>query len=89
MREKPKILIYGTGVIGSIYAVTLSNAGHDVSVYARGNRLQSLKSKGLLYSDNKSVKKAPVKILDTLNPADVFDYIFVPMRYEQIETNSR
>ena len=84
--NKQRILIYGTGVIGSIYAVKLSNAGYDVSVIARGSRLQSLKTKGLLYSENNSVKKATVTILDKLNPTDVFDYIFVPVRYEQIET---
>jgi len=81
-----KILIFGTGVIGSIYAARIANAGHDVYVYARGNRLQSLKNKGLLYIENNSVKKAPVTILDKLNPADIFDYVFVPIRYDQIET---
>ena len=86
MRERYKLLIYGTGVIGSIYAVKLSNAGHDVSVYARGNRLQSLESKGLLYRENKAVLQASVTVLDKLNPTDVFDYIFVPIKYEQIET---
>ena len=86
MERKYKILIYGAGVIGSIYAVTLSKAGYDVSMYARGSRLQSLKSKGLLYSENNSTKKASATILDKLNPLDIFDYIFVPVRYEQIET---
>jgi 2-dehydropantoate 2-reductase len=80
-----KILIYGTGVIGSIYAVKLSNAGYDVSVYARGNRLLLLESKGLLYSENDSVVKASVKILGKLNPKDIFDYVFVPVKYEQID----
>jgi 2-dehydropantoate 2-reductase len=82
MSDKRKILIFGTGVIGSIYAVKLSNAGHSVYVYARGNRLQSLENKGLLYSENNTIKKAPVTILDKLSPTDIFDYIFVPIKYE-------
>ena len=86
MKKSYKLLIYGTGAIGSIYAVKLSSAGHDVYVYARGNRLLSLKNKGLLYFENSMVKSASVKVLDKLNPADIFDYIFVPVRYEQIET---
>ena len=32
-------LIYGTGVIGSLYAVLFSKAGYPVSVYAKGRRL--------------------------------------------------
>jgi 2-dehydropantoate 2-reductase len=79
-------LIYGTGVIGSIYAVKLSNAGYDVSVYARGRRLHSLKTKGLLYNEKRTVLKASVRVLDKVNPTDIFDYIFVPVKYEQIET---
>jgi 2-dehydropantoate 2-reductase len=81
-----KILIYGAGVIGSIYAVKFSNAGYDVSVFARGSRLEVLRNKGLLYYDNASVKKANVTVMSELNPLDVFDYIFVAVRYEQIET---
>ena len=80
-----KVLVFGAGVIGSIYALKLSNAGHDVTLYARGKRLQSLKSKGLLYNEKKEVKKARVKIADTINAAERFDYVFVAVRYEQID----
>ena len=34
-----KIHVFGAGVIGCIYAVKFSNAGHDVYVYARRSRL--------------------------------------------------
>jgi len=81
-----KILIYGAGVIGSIYAVRFAKAGHRVSVYARGSRLASLKSKGLLYKELNSAEKASVEVLDRINPVETFDYIFVAVRYEQIET---
>jgi len=82
---KCSILIYGTGVIGSIYAVKFSNAEYNVSVYARGNRLQSLKSKGLLYRENDTIKRVSITVLEKLNPENTFDYIFVAVRYEQIE----
>ena len=81
-----KILIYGAGVIGSIYAVTLSSAGYDVTVYARGNRLTALESKSLLYNVNGIVKKASVSVISKLSSEDVYDYVFVTVRYDQIET---
>ena len=81
-----KILIYGAGVIGSIYAVMLSNAGYDVTVYARSARLQSLQSKGLLYEDKGTVKKARVIISDKVKAHDIYDYVFIAVRYEQVET---
>ena len=34
MSSKSRVLIYGAGVIGSIYAVKFANAGHDVFVFA-------------------------------------------------------
>ena len=34
-----RILIYGAGVLGSLYAALLAKAGYDISIYARGKRL--------------------------------------------------
>ena len=85
MQQPYKILIYGTGVIGSIYATKLSNAGFNVSVYSRGNRLQVLQKKGLLYHDNGTIKKADVKVLEEIRSTDIFDFIFVTVRRKQIE----
>ena len=51
-----RILIYGTGVIGSLYAALLSEMEMDVSVYVRGNRLKSLQEQGLRYKAGQEVK---------------------------------
>ena len=40
-----RILIYGAGVIGSLYATLFAEAGYDTSIYARGKRLEFLKEK--------------------------------------------
>ena len=61
-----KILIYGAGVIGSLYAALLAKSGQDVTVYARGRRLESLRKNGLRYKWDNEVKKAEVKILSEL-----------------------
>lgn len=84
--KKHSILIYGAGAIGSIYAVMFSNAGYDVTVYARSARLMDLQSKGLLYDNNGTTKKAPVTITDKVDASDIYDYVFTTVRYEQIET---
>ena len=44
-----RILIYGAGVIGSLYAALFAEAGYDTNIYARGKRLEFLKKNGLLY----------------------------------------
>ena len=50
-----RILIYGAGVIGSLYAVLFAETGYDTSIYARGKRLEFLKKNGLLYKKNQNM----------------------------------
>ena len=58
-----RILIYGAGVIGCLYAAMFCEAGYDTTVYARGKRLDTFRKKGLLYLKGNQVKKANVKFL--------------------------
>ena len=54
-----RILIFGAGVIGSLYGALLAEAGYDVSVYARGRRLESLTRDGLLYKRRAGFERLP------------------------------
>ena len=42
-----RILIYGAGVIESLYAALFVEAGYDTNIYARGKRLEALRNNGL------------------------------------------
>lgn len=77
-----KILIFGCGVIGSIYATRFASAGFHVTVYARGNRLRELQEKGLLYLHNQKIFQSRVFITDSLD--GTFDFVFVTVKYEQL-----
>jgi 2-dehydropantoate 2-reductase len=81
-----RILVFGAGVIGSLYAVRFSSVGLDVTLFARGERLKALKEKGLLYKEKGLLKKASIGITDELKDNDIYDYIFVAVRYEQVES---
>lgn len=81
-----RILIFGAGVIGSIYAMKLMEAGVDVSLFARSERFRALQDKGLQYDDKGTVRSVPVKVIDTLENNDVYDYIFVTVRYDRAES---
>ena len=59
-----RILIFGAGVIGSLYGALLAEAGYDVYVYARGRRLESLTQDGLLY---KGKGKIPYQIVPDMH----------------------
>ena len=81
-----RILIYGAGVIGSLYGALLAEAGYDVSVYARGRRLESLKRDGLLLKSKGKIQKAPIKVISRLEPDDRYDFIFLTVRENQLHT---
>lgn len=82
-----KLLIYGAGVIGSIFGVKLSLAGHDVTMLARGKRLAEIIDKGLVLRNPNTghEEKASVKTIETLLPDMEFDYIFVVMQRTQVD----
>ena len=79
-----RILIYGAGVIGSLYAALLAEAGYDTSIYARGKRLEVLKNNGLLYKKNQDLIKAETKILGEVSNDDIYDFVLLTVRENQL-----
>ncbi|WP_410771976.1 ketopantoate reductase family protein [Fontibacillus sp. BL9] len=78
-----KILIYGAGVLGSYLAHALIRGGNDVTVLARGARAEELESSGLIIRHYFQLKTSvdPVRVIRTLEPEDIYDLIFVVMKY--------
>jgi 2-dehydropantoate 2-reductase len=82
-----KILIYGAGVLGSVYAARLSDAGHQISIVARGQRLAELRAHGIVLSNvltGRTTTTTAVQVLDRLEPAAGFDLIAVVMGKHQV-----
>ena len=79
-----KLLIYGAGVIGCLYAALFSKAGYNTTIYARGKRLESLEKEGLLYWNGDEIHSANVTIINKLHKNDTYDYIFLTVRENQL-----
>ena len=81
-----RILIYGAGVIGSFYASKLLTTGYDVTILARGRRLEDIKKHGIVIDHfiqkEQTVTKVPV--IGKLEKNDVYDFIFVIMQKNQV-----
>ena len=77
-------MIFGAGVIGSLYGALLAETGYDVSVYARGRRLESLSQNGLLSKRKGKIRKAPDKVLSSFEPNDCYDFIILAVRENQL-----
>lgn len=81
-----KILFYGAGVIGSLYAARLQETGNDVSILARGQRLKDIKEYGIVLEHALTGEQTTTRInvVEQLSPEDAYDLIVVVMRKNQV-----
>ncbi len=74
-----KVLVYGAGNIGSLYAVLLARSGVDVSILARGARLEEIRDRGIelrsLETGESTLHAVPV--VERLAVDDVYDLVLV------------
>jgi 2-dehydropantoate 2-reductase len=82
-----KLLFFGAGVLGSLYAARLAETGHQVSILARGRRLHEIREQDIVLEHAFSGKKSivSVNVVEKLNPSDHYDYIIVLVRKNQVK----
>ena len=80
------ILIYGAGVLGSLYAARLAHAGQHVSLLGRGRRLAELREHGIVIEDAATGQRTTtsVDLIEQLAPDDAYDLAIVLMRKNQV-----
>jgi 2-dehydropantoate 2-reductase len=81
-----KILVYGAGVVGTLYAARLQEAGHQVTVLARNSRLADVRRHGLVLEDVVTGVRSVthVSIVDRLYAEDSYDIALVTVRKDQL-----
>ena len=81
-----KILIVGAGAIGGFYAARLAQAGHDVTVLARGAHLKAIQQEGLrLETQDKQFDSiTQVKAISDLEEAQAPDMVMVTLKAYQV-----
>ena len=79
--EKMKILFYGAGVMGSLYAARLKESGRDISILARGQRLADIREHGIVLEDVSTGNRTTtrVNVVERLGPEDAYDLVVVMM----------
>ncbi|WFB61441.1 2-dehydropantoate 2-reductase N-terminal domain-containing protein [Paenibacillus sp. BR1-192] len=82
-----RILVYGAGVLGSYLAHELVRVGHNVTMLARGQRADELEKNGNVIRHYFQFKTTfhNVRVIRELEPDDVYDLIFVVMKYPDFE----
>lgn len=82
-----KVLIYGAGVIGSIFAGKLANIGVQITVLAREKRYKELKNNGLILKNalRNREERIPVSVICELKEEDIYDYIILAVQNTQVQ----
>ncbi|MFL7807606.1 MAG: ketopantoate reductase family protein [Anaerolineae bacterium] len=77
-----KVLVYGAGPLGSLFAARLQQGGHDVSILARGQRLAELREHGIVLQDVQTKERSVtlVNVVEALAPDAAYDLVLVIMR---------
>ncbi len=85
--DSVRVLVVGAGPLGSLMAARLHEAGQDVTVLARGQRLQDIREHGIVLESGidgpRTVTR--VKAVESLQPDDRYDLVMVVMRKNQAE----
>ena len=81
-----KILVFGAGVLGSLYSARLKQSGQEVTILARGKRFKEITKNGIELEDALSGKKDIVQLpaVTELKHDDAYDWIVVLVRKNQV-----
>src|SRR3984957_2859697 len=81
-----RVLVYGAGVIGTLYAARLQESGQLVTVLARGRRLADIRTHGLALEDVVSGSRSatPVDLTERLAAEDQYDVALITVRRDQL-----
>lgn len=84
-----RILVYGAGVLGSYLAhVLVRGGGNNVTMLARGSRLDELQKNGNVIRHYFQFRTTvdQVNVISELQPKDIYDLIFVVMKYPDFQS---
>jgi 2-dehydropantoate 2-reductase len=81
-----KVVVYGAGVMGTVYAGKLAEAVHKVTMIARGQRLADISQNGLVLEDivHRRGSTAQVATAARLNSDDEYDLALITVRRDQL-----
>jgi 2-dehydropantoate 2-reductase len=82
-----RILVYGAGVLGSLYGARLQESGNDVTILARGQRLADIREHGIVLVDALSGRRGVTRVAtsERLAAEDAYDLIVVLVRRDQVD----
>ncbi len=84
--SRKKILFFGAGVLGSLYAARVQEAGHEVALVARGARYRDIETHGVVLQDFGTGERTTtrVPVFEGMPTDAYYDACVVLVRKEQL-----
>lgn len=80
-----RVLIYGAGVVGQIYGGRLTQAGHEVTLLARGRTLEALTVRGVSLAAIDASCQVRLRVVGQIPADEAFDVVLVTVRRDQVD----
>lgn len=77
-----ELLVFGAGVLGTLYAARLAQAGEAVTILARGPRAEAIRERGLVLAGEAPVR---VPVVERPDPEAGYDAVLVLVRRDQVD----
>lgn len=81
-----RIIIVGAGAIGSFFGARLHEDGHDVTLIARGERLERLRADGVAISEAGGLRQVRVPARSNCDPQTLPDHVVLATKTFQLES---
>lgn len=81
-----RIVIIGAGAIGSFLGARLHEGGHDVTLIARGERLERLQADGVMISEEGAQRQVRIPARCICDPQILPDYVIVATKTFQLNS---
>ncbi len=81
-----RVLVFGAGVLGSVYAARLQDASHHVTVVARGQRYHDIREHGIVveYFDTRERTTTKLDVVDRMPVDQHYDFCLVAVQKTQL-----
>jgi 2-dehydropantoate 2-reductase len=81
-----RFLVIGAGNIGSLYAAKLAQSAQELTILARGARLEQIRRHGIELEDAVSGERTrtPLHVVNRLGPADEYDVVLVILPKQRV-----
>lgn len=80
-----KCFVLGAGVVGQVYAGRLAEAGHEVTILARGERLRRIRARGIVLQHEGTRSTVPLSGAVDEVPDEHYDVAVLAVRADQVE----